>query len=122
MSLDIPTLIDSLKFEIEMLEKGGYYPSVRDPRNLPSIFRDSITCPNVGLEQKVESCAHCILSAFVPADKMNEEKACHFIPLNEAGDTVTSIEKEENPQKLQAAVLSWLKKTVAQLEQQLVHK
>ncbi|MBI3405416.1 MAG: hypothetical protein HY046_08160, partial [Acidobacteria bacterium] len=109
MSLDIPTLIESLKFEIEMLERGGYFPSVRDPRNLPRIFRDSVTCPNVGLEIKVEPCEHCNLAAFVPQNKLTEEKACHHIPLNERGDTVESLEKEGDPEKLHAAVLAWLK-------------
>src|SRR5450759_2673980 len=38
---------------------------------------------------------------------------CHKIPLNEKGDTVESLKAEEDPQKLQATVLNWLKRTIA---------
>ncbi|MFI5092000.1 MAG: hypothetical protein ACHQIK_01025 [Candidatus Acidiferrales bacterium] len=41
----------------------------------------------------------------------------HKMPLNEKGDTVESLKAEGDPYKLQAIVLSWLKKTVAKLEQ-----
>jgi len=41
MGLDKPEMIEQLKFEIEMIEKGGYYPSVRDEsKRAPEIFRD----------------------------------------------------------------------------------
>jgi hypothetical protein len=42
MGFDKKEMIEQLKFEIEMIEKGGYYPSVREPRQNPEIFRDSI--------------------------------------------------------------------------------
>jgi len=34
MGFDKKEMIEQLKFEIEMIEKGGYYPSVREPRNI----------------------------------------------------------------------------------------
>jgi hypothetical protein len=44
---------------------------------------------------------------------------CHKILLNEKGDTIESLKAEADPQKLQATVLRWLKKTVAKLEEEV---
>jgi len=43
MSFDKKEMIEQLKFEIVIMEKGRYDPSVREPRTNPEIFRDSIT-------------------------------------------------------------------------------
>ena len=119
MGSDKMEMIEQLKFEIEMIGKGGYYPSVREPRLAPEIFRESITCLNVGLEEKEHACSSCFLSEFAPAEVRNSEgDLCHKIPLNEKGDTVESLKAEGDPYKLQANVLSWLEKTVAKLEQE----
>ena len=109
-------LIDWLKLEIEVIEKGGYNPSVRDPRNEPRIFRDSISCPNMGLTEKLEPCSHCWLMEFVPANRIHEEDPCQHIPLNEQGDTVASLEAEGRHEEAIELLLAWLKSTVARLE------
>jgi hypothetical protein len=120
MGFDKKEMLEQLKFEIEMMERGGYSPSVREPRDNPEIFRDSITCLNVGLEEKEHPCTNCFLSEFVPPALRNSGgDLCHKIPLNEKGDTIESLESENDPEKLQAVVLSWLKRTVAQLEQEI---
>jgi hypothetical protein len=49
-TFDKREMIEKLKLEIAMVERGGYNPSVHDPRTDPRIFRDSITCLNVGLD------------------------------------------------------------------------
>ena len=120
MGVDKKEMIRQLKFEIEMIEKGGYYPSVREPRRNPEIFRESIICLNVGLEEKVEPCSSCLLSEFAPPEVRNSnDDICHKIPLNEKGDTVESLRAEGDAYKLQATVLGWLKNTVAKLEQEV---
>jgi hypothetical protein len=120
MGLDKNEMIEQLKFEIQMIEKGGYYPSVRDPRHDPEIFRDSITCLNVGLEEKEHACTSCFLSEFAPPELRNSnEDLCHKIPLNENGDTVESLKAEGRRDQIQGAVLAWLKNTVAKLEQEV---
>jgi len=120
MGMDKKEMIQQLKFEIEMIEKGGYHPSVREARRAPEIFRDSITCLNVGLEEKEHACSSCFLSEFAPPEVRNSnDDICHKIPLNEKGDTVESLKTEGDPHKLQAVVLSWLKKTVANLEKEV---
>jgi len=113
-------MVDWLKLEIEVIEKGGYNPSVREPRKQPRIFRDSVVCPNMGLEEKVEPCAHCFLMEFVPAEfKSSDNNPCHLIPLNDKGDTVASLEEEDEHEKAQTLLLSWLYKTIARLEKEI---
>jgi hypothetical protein len=120
MGFDKKEMIDQLKFEIEMVEKGGYSASVREPRQNPEIFRESITCLNIGLEEKEHACSSCFLSEFAPPEVRNSnDDICHQIPLNEKGDTVESLKAKDDPQELQATVLSWLKKTVAKLEKEV---
>ena len=120
MGFDKKEMIEQLKFEIEMIEKGGYYPSMREPRNTPDVFRDSVTCLNVGLEEKKHPCSSCFLSDFAPPELRNSnDDICHKIPLNEKGDTVESLKAEGDPYKLQTLVLAWLKNTVANLEHEV---
>jgi hypothetical protein len=120
MGFDKKEMMEQLKFEIKMIEKGGYDPSVRAPHQNPEIFRDSITCLNVGLEEKEHPCSSCFLSEFAPPELRNSKgDICHKIPLNEKGDTVESLKSEDDPYKLQATVLGWLKKTVAKLEKEV---
>lgn len=123
MGFDKEEMIEQLKFEIEMIEKGGYDASVREPRKNPEIFRDSITCLNVGLEEKEHPCSDCFLSQFAPPELRNSTgDICHKIPLNEKGDTVESLKAEDDQQKLQTTVLGWLKRTVAKLEEEVARK
>jgi hypothetical protein len=123
MAFDKNEMIEQLKFEIQMIEKGRYYPSVQEPRQDPKIFRNSITCLNVGLEEKEHACSSCFLSEFAPAEvRISNGDICHKILLNEKGDTVESLTAEDDPYKLQATVLSWLKRTVAKLEKEVAVK
>ena len=123
MGVDKKEMIEQLKFEIFMIEKGGYDASGRDPSKNAEIFRDSITCLNVGLEDKEHPCSSCFLSEIVPPEVRNSTgDICHKIPLNEKGDTVESLKAEDNPQKLQTTVLGWLKRTVAKLEEEVAVK
>ena len=116
MAFNNKELIDWLKLEIQVIEKGGYQPSVREPRKEVRIFRDSVSCPNMGLEQKLEPCAHCWLMEFVPPEKREEGDPCQHIPLNERGDTVASLEALGRHEEAQDALLAWLRKAVARLE------
>jgi hypothetical protein len=119
MGFDKKEMIEQLNFEIEMMEKGRYYPSAGERRE-PEIFRESITCPNAGLERKTTPCSSCFLIEFVPpAMRGSEGDVCHQIPLNEKGDTIESLKAADDPYKLQATVLGWLKTTVGKLEREV---
>lgn len=121
MASDKREMIEQLKLEIEVIEKGGYSPSVREPRKELRPFRDSVTCLNLGLEEKEQPCASCFLADFVPPEfrYSSEGDLCHKIRLNAQGDTVESLEREGDRDKLQAAILAWLRNTIARLEKEV---
>jgi hypothetical protein len=114
MSFDKKETINKLKLEIAILERGGYNPSVREPRREPRIFRDSVTCLNVGLEKKEFPCSECFLIEYVPPEHRHKEEPCHYIPLNQKGDTVASLRGDKD--KLQKELLGWLYRTLAELQ------
>ena len=111
--------IEALKLEISMIRDGRYNPSVHDPHREPRFFRDSITCLNVGLEEKKEPCSKCFLDQFVPPEHRDQEIACHYIPLNDRKETIALLEKTGDRDRLEAALLTWLYNTVARLEKEL---
>jgi hypothetical protein len=105
-------IIHKLKWELDILNMGGYAPSqYRDAR----IFRDSINCPNLGLHSQVTPCSECFLNLFVPPEHRDKDTACHHIPLNERGDTVASLNRAGDNEKLQNALRTWLQKTISRL-------
>ena len=56
------------------------------------------------------------LTDFVPGDRRSEEIPCHFIPLNESGDTLEQLESEDDQQKLEAALKDWLRTKIKEIE------
>jgi hypothetical protein len=118
MNFDPREILEMLRLEIEVIERGGYLPSVRDPRKELRIFRDSVSCPNLALENKVEPCVHCWLAQFIPAQHLDKEVPCHYIALNERGDTVASLLERGDAEGARTTLLGWLKRKVAELERQ----
>lgn len=116
MAKDDRDILELLKAELDFIEKGGYGRSVRTPWKETSAFRDSLTCVNYALPEKAHPCAECHLIDFVPAGKQDEELPCHAIPLNEAGDTVDSLELEGNQAKLEAALRDWMRHKIKEIE------
>jgi hypothetical protein len=89
---------------------------VRTPRKANTLFRDSITCPNYGETEKVHPCSECFLNQYVHPSYRDVELPCHFIPLNAEGDTIDSLAKSGDIDKLEACLLSWLELTIKNLE------
>jgi hypothetical protein len=115
MIFDKNEIIGKLRLELEILEGGGYSTSIEKPHWSPRIFRDSISCPNLGLEFKVEPCSECFLTYFVPPENRGKENACHHIPLNDRGDTVASLSEIGDDLQLQNALRTWLQNTITRL-------
>jgi hypothetical protein len=109
-------VLDALEFELTFLERGGYEHSVREPRKALSIFQDSPSCPNYAAQTRTHSCAECFLIDFVPTEKREEAVPCHYIPLNERGDTVDSIAGSSDNFEIQRAMRGWLRKTIDAIE------
>ena len=118
MKYDKQEIIAKLKLEAGIIRDGGYNPSVRDPHSQPRIFRDSVSCLNVGLEVKKEPCDDCLLMLFVPPGERHKENPCHHIPLNEKGDTVASLEAAGDREKLENTLLAWLEKAIESAEKE----
>ena len=120
MAKDERDILELLKTELDFIEKGGYGRSVKTPWKPTSSFRDSLTCVNYALPEKTHPCTECHLIDFVPRDKENEEIPCHFIPLNEAGETVDSL--DGNQAKLEEALKQWMRRMIEQIEAQRAAK
>lgn len=116
MSKDERDVLELLKTELDFIEKGGYGRSVRTPWKMTEAFRDSLTCVNYALPEKAHPCSECHLIDFVPREKRQEELPCHAIPLNDAGDTVESLELENNQAKLEVVLKQWMRGKIKQIE------
>lgn len=116
MSTDDRDILEVLRAELSLLEKGGYGRSVRTPWRAKSAFRDSPTCLNYAYLDRPYACSECHLIDFVPGDMRSEPVPCHSIPLNEAGETVEKFEAGANQQKLEKALKSWLSAKITEIE------
>lgn len=117
MVKDDRDILEALKQELDFLEKGGYGRSVKTPWKPTSAFQDSLSCLNFGYPYKAHPCSECFLIDFVPIKGCAEAVPCHHIPLNETGDTIESLEAEDNQQKLEANLKTWLRARIKQLEE-----
>jgi len=116
MSKDDRDVLELLRAELDFLEKGGYGRSVRMPWKAKSPFQDSLTCINYPYLEKAHPCNECHLIDFVPGDKRSEQIPCHFIPLNESGETVDNLELKDNQQKLEETLKAWLRVQIKEIE------
>jgi hypothetical protein len=55
----------------------------------------------------------CALMRFVPERHRGQRHPCHFIVLNDAGETVRSLEGDQ--ERLEREVKRWLRKTISRL-------
>jgi len=120
MSTDDRDILEVLQAELDFIEAGGYGRSPRTPQRAKSPFQDSLTCVNYTYQEKVHPCSECHLIDFVPGDKRSEEIPCHFIPLNESGDTLEQLDAEDDQQKLEGALKSWLRAKIKEIEAERV--
>ena len=118
MANDDRDILEVLNEELEFIEKGGYGRSVRTPWKPTSAFHDSLTCINYGYPYRAHPCNECHLLDFVEPEHHSEQVPCHFIRLNEAGDTIADLELEDNEPKLERKVEGWLRTKIGQIEEE----
>jgi hypothetical protein len=118
MSDDKRDILEVLKFELQFLEQGGYGRSVRTPWKPTSVFQDSPSCLNFNDPARPHECSECLLTDFVPSNLKDETVSCHFIPLNEEGQTVHGLERQGTQLEIEEALKKWLRTMIAQLEKQ----
>ena len=109
-------ILETLKAELNFLEKGGYGRSVSAPRRQASVFQDSLTCLNYADPDRPYPCEACLLSSFVPVESQTESVPCHHIPLNREGVTVETMEQRGDQQGLEEALKAWLRARISQIE------
>lgn len=118
MPKDERDILELLKAELDFIEQGGYGRSVRTPWKPTSAFQDSLSCINYGYPYRAHPCSECHLLEFVSPDHRCEEIPCHFIPLNEAGETIEDLETEDNQAKLERRVGDWLRARITEIEEE----
>ena len=116
MVKDDRDILELLKQELAFIEQGGYGRSVRAPWLPKSVFQDSLTCLNYGYPYRAHPCSECHLLDFVRPENRSQPIPCHFIPLNDAGNTIEKFEMEGNEPKMASAVKHWLRGKISQLE------
>ena len=107
-------IIEKLKLERGILADGGYGRSVRTPWRPTEYFRDSISCLNVGEAEQVHPCTDCFLINYVHPAQRGKKLPCHFIPLNPEGETIYSLLRIGDVEKLEQLLLEWLDTTIEQ--------
>jgi hypothetical protein len=117
MAKDDRDILELLKEELDFIDKGGYGRSVRTPWNPKSAFQDSLTCINYGYPYRAHPCNECHLLDFVSPEHQDAEIPCHFIPLNEAGETIEDLEAEDNQAKLERKVRDWLRARIKEIQE-----
>jgi hypothetical protein len=122
MSNDNRDPLDVLQAELNFIEKGGYGRSVLTPWKPVSILRDSLSCLNYCDANQTHPCGDCFLIDFVPPEEQRRRLPCHHIPLNEAGETIATIERRADQPELEDAVKQWLRSTIKRLEEERTTK
>lgn len=118
MTTDDRDTLEVLRAELDFIEKGGYGRSVRTPWKPKSSFLDSLTCINYADPEHVSPCSDCQLIDFVPPEKRQEQVPCHFVPLNDRGETIDDLEAADQSSKLENSLKSWLKAKIREIEEQ----
>jgi hypothetical protein len=118
MPKDNRDLLELFTEELDFVDKGGYGRSVRTPWKPTSAFQDSLTCLNFGYPYHAHPCDECHLINFVPTEKRAEAIPCHHIPLGPTGETVETLEAEENQQKMEETIKQWLRPKIRQMEEE----
>ena len=118
MAKDERDILEILYDELDFIEKGGYGRSVRTPSIPKSTFQESLTCINYADPNHTHPCDECHLIDFVSPEHQREEVPCHFIPLNETGETLEALELEDNEAKLERKVKDWLRDRIREIEEE----
>lgn len=113
-------LIRILESELDVIEGGGYAPPAGKPNVEKPVFYESLACINHWLIPGREAACNedCQLMAFVPQEHKKERLPCHHIVLNEAGDTVKSLEECGDRVRLEEEVKNWLRAIIRRLKEQ----
>ena len=97
----IATFSNCSKKNLISLRRADTVARFARPWKPTSAFQDSLTCINYGYPYRAHPCNECHLLDFVSPEHHGAEVPCHYIPLNEAGETIEDLEAEDNEAKLE---------------------
>ena len=117
MTKDDRDILELLKEELAFVEQGGYGRSVRTPWLPKSAFQDSLTCINFADPARSHPCSECHLIDFVSPEHLSENVPCHYIPLNDAGETIEDLEAMDNQAYLERTLKQWMRAKIRQIEE-----
>jgi hypothetical protein len=117
MAFDDRDILEVLREELAFL-RGGEYRGISGPSQRKSIFQDSATCLNYGYPYRAHPCNECQMLHFATPEHRKEWIPCHFIILNEVGETIASLEQDDNEDKLEQAVKGWLQSSIDGIEEE----
>lgn len=114
-------ILEQLKLEREFIHRGGYRTSVRTRRKPPTHLRDSVTCINVNVSKakEMQPCDRCFWWDLIPTEHRHKRMPCRYIPLDEEGNTVESLDERGDREQTEGKLSAWLDTTIARLEQEL---
>ena len=118
MSDDKRDLLEVLRSELRFVEEGGYDRSPATPWKWTSTFRHSPSCVNLNDAQRTHPCTACVLIDLVPAEARGQDLPCHHIPIGPAGETVETMERQDDVLDLENALTNWLRARIEQIERQ----
>ena len=118
MTKDDRDLLQLLRDELAFINQGGYGRSVRTPWLPKSTFQDSLTCINYGYPYRAHPCNECHLLDFVAPEHQAEEVPCHFIRLNDSGDTIEKMEEANEQARIEVLLKKWLRERIGERETQ----
>jgi hypothetical protein len=109
-------LIRLLEAELDLIEGGGYGQRAGGAGAQPRMFDRSLVCIDHWFVPGVDSgCQQeCTLMSFVPEAHRKEQSPCHYIVLNDKGETVHSLEGDQA--RLEREVKQWLRRVIQRLK------
>jgi hypothetical protein len=113
---DARNLLATLKAELAFLEAGGYRDRPRFPWRPNFVFEDSPTCINFESKEARRPCSECLLMQFVPEEQRKLAFPCRHIPPTPDGESVAHFYDCGTEKELEAALGSWLRQKISQLE------
>ncbi len=120
MKVDRQQVIETLRYELNFLEQGGYDHNVSGD-GLPSPFRTGFSCINFGDPLRRHACHECDLYEFVPEKARTDDTPCHGIEL-EPGVTIGQLLAAGERKRMVTLLERWLREMIARLESDQVRQ
>lgn len=108
--------LEALRFELKLLDEGGYACSPDMPWRAPYIFEESPSCLNYKNPARPHRCSECVLMRFVPLELRSRDVPCRFIPLDDEGQTIDSLYRTGTQAEMEQALRKWLQQEINRIE------